>query len=198
MKSPKKTETAKPWSFKKRVLLAVSAMALLGIGYFIYFINSPSDADIKVANVESPVESSAASYLPLETPYFKLLYPGDYSLSAAQTAAPQIVSFKGAAADTTPDKPQDLEISLKTAPYGGIVLDGDYRTYLAQPKQYQLSRRFFGAEIVDVAARISGNEVNALWLHGKYILVIKLRAQLEPKDLDQRLQDMLSSVQWQP
>lgn len=182
---------------KRRLFAAVIIILGGSLAYFIHVINSPAEGIIKVSTVESPiVQTGSQNYQNLSTPYFTLLYPGEYPLKPGSANSPNILSYQASGHLQNQTNTGTLVIELRRTPAGGITTDYEYKAFQSQPKVYKWSQKFYGAEIVDIATRQAGGEENALWLHGNYLLSVRLNAGLTAKALDQVVKDIISSVQW--
>jgi hypothetical protein len=177
------------WSIKKVAVLIVVVVLAVLVLYFIHLGSSPNEGKIKINTVES-ADGSPIQYATLNTSYFSLLYPDKYTVVQDQPSVDYLVSYK-----SSTNSEQSLEITLKNAPDGGIVPSKEYQAY-SKSSLYKMSNKFYGSETVDLAFNGKGKEEAALWLHGKYLLAIKMKDDLSEAGLKKQMNDMLASVVW--
>jgi hypothetical protein len=184
--------------FSKKMAYIAIGVLLVGIviAYGVHQLNSPATGTISKVSLEPETLTDSTSYSTLNTSYYSLLYPSNLSQNyhAAQGGALEYNYFNNTAGDRTTTS---LEVYAKPLPQGGITLDGDYKAYVADSKLYKAGKKVFGNDIVDIfSTEANGKERNALWEHGRYLLVIKLHGVAKNQDIDQQLNTILGSVRW--
>ena len=189
----------KPKQWSRRTWIAVVILVLI-VGVVLYVVHgmhTPAVGTIQKSNTSSaPVITDTTNYTSLDTERYSLLYPSDYSgdFGVPQPGALDYKYFS--IRDSQNAIKSTLEVYLKPLPYGGITLDGDYKTYAADLAHYKASNKFYHSEAVDLFYKDKGGkERNALWEHGQYLLIIKLHSD-GSQNVDLQIKSMLSSVQW--
>ena len=101
------------------------------------------------------------------------------------------------AKDLSEESLGEIEVILRLAPDGGITLDKDYQAYLKDTNNYRMFNKFYHGEAIDIAVKTTGGtDQTALWLHGKYLLAVKIHKKANQVQLDSELKDILTSIQW--
>ena len=185
----------------KRSLIAVVIIIVITTPLYLFVrnLNSPSYGQIKPVLPSQTMVISDASYSSLTTSYFSLNYLDSYKLQAKLAANSGLLDHKVLVKSLTAPAggTATLDISIKNLTPGNLVVDPNYTQYQTDPKHWNLSRKFYQSEPVDLAASISGpNQRGALWEHGNYLLVIRLSSDDPKQDLATEMKDILSSVQW--
>jgi len=185
---------------KKTLVILLSILVLLGLFKgMLHFINSPVEGTVAVQRSTNPVVNTGNNdFVSLGNKYFTLLYPNFLTFDLPEHKTTSNLSYDYLTSrDSANNVLTSLEIYVKPLPHGGVTLDEDYKKYQSEPKLYKFSRKYHTGELVDVATRNSGSiERNALWVHGDYLLVVKLKSS-EKDDMDTNLATILNSVQWQ-
>jgi hypothetical protein len=190
--------SVKSWGWKRRLVVAVVAILVILVVYIMRQANSPAVGTVAINDKQStaPITDST-DYSTLNNEYFSLLYPSDLSpdfadQKPANTLAYNFVAKRDAAQNIT----ASLEAYARPLPNGGVTLDADYHNYQSQPELYKLSQKFIRGEVIDVATRDKGvHERGAMWVHGKYLLIMKLKG-ADKDTLDTQFTTILKSIQW--
>lgn len=184
----------KQWSRKTWATLVVLVLIAVLTIYVVHGMHTPAVGTIVKNDQSAPAITDTTDYSSLDTEHFSLLYPSDYSGDFGSPKSGQIDYRYFDIKDGEKVK-SSLEIYLVMLPYGGITLSSEYKSYNSDPKTYQPSNKFYHSEAVDIFAKDKdGKERNALWEHGKYILVVKLHT--DDPDIDTMFKSILTSVQW--
>jgi hypothetical protein len=179
---------------------AISLAVVILLGFIVYLIhhaNSPATGTVAVntkAN-ESAITDST-DYSTINNEFFSLLYPSDLNpdFPAQQPTGTLAYNFL-AKRDAKQNVTDSLEVYVRPLPAGGVTLDSDYHTYLSQPEIYKLSQKFVRGEVVDIATKNKDlPERDALWVHGKYLLILKLKGN-DKSTLDTQFNTILKSTQ---
>lgn len=184
-----------------RKFLIVALIILLTGGLAIYTVhklNSPAYGTIsKTTNSATTPITNSTDYSTLNTDYYSLLYPSQFSQNYHQVAAGAL-AYKYLTVQEGPQPPAaSLEVYIKQLPYGGITLDSDYKFYAANSASYKASHKLHNTDEVDLFSKdTNGQERNALWAHGRYLLIIKLHGSTKGQDIDQQIKTITNSVQW--
>lgn len=172
---------------------------VLAIGVLVWRnLSSPGYGQISVVKADTTPTTKLPEYTSLTTNFYSVNYSERYAqkptdIPPAGVLDQKILTYKlgGQSGDST------IEINIKSAPDGGITQDGTYIYYQKHPSQYQLSNKLYQGEIVDLARNTSGQpEAAGLWLHGSYLMIVKLTTADKDQQIDNELKDLLSSVQW--
>ena len=182
---------------KSRLLLAVIVIVGISLLIFLRNINSPAYGTISVPQTINPVLTDTTDYTTLSNEYFSALYPSQLTPDLPdQKPADALVYSYFSKKNETQNLSDSLEIYVTTLPIGGVTIDSNYRNYQSQPKLYQLSQKYIRGEVVDVATRDDGTHERAgLWVHGKYLLIVKFKGQSKD-EVESKFTTILKSIQW--
>lgn len=189
---------------KKRVrkfLIALMIILVLAglVAYIVRILNSPAEGTISKNTTEAAPITDSTSYSTLNTAYFNLLYPSQFSQDYHQTAG-GVLDYKYFSVRGSP-QPEivtaSLEVYVRPLPQGGVTLDSDYKFYASNSKSYKAGKKLQNNDTVDLFYKDNdGRERNALWEHGSYVLIIKLHGSLKDQDTDQQIKTIIGSVRW--
>jgi hypothetical protein len=197
MKIDLKRLSPKRMGWKGRVS-SLGVVILLGfVLYLIHHANTPASGTVAVNTKagESAITDST-DYSTINNEFFSLLYPSDLNpdFPAQQPTGTLAYNFF-AKRDAKQNITDSLEVYARLLPAGGVTLDSDYHAYLSQPEIYKLSQKFVRGEVVDVATKNKELlERNALWVHGRYLLILKLKGS-DKSTLDTQFNTILKSTQ---
>jgi hypothetical protein len=175
----------------------VTALIIVSLGIW-RTLSSPSYGQVAKTTEDTSPKTKLPEYTSLTTNYYTVNYSGRYSQQPTDIPPAGILDQKILAYQLGGQAGQSrFEIDIKSAPDGGITLDSNYIYYQQHPTLYKLSNKLYRGEIVDIAKKTSGSpEEDALWLHGSFLMVIKLTTADKNQAIDTELKDMLASVQW--
>lgn len=195
---PEKTKLksgAKPRLYTGAAILVLA----VGIGVYVWrSFSSPSYGQVALSTSDSSPTPKIAEYQTLTTTYYSVNYPGRYHQQASDLPPAGTVDQKVLVYRLGGGLGQSkAEIDIKAAPYGGITMDSTYIYYQKHPELYKLSNGLYRGEIVDVAKSLKGPpETAGLWLHGGFLMIVKLTTPDQTQNINSELKDLLSSVQW--
>jgi hypothetical protein len=179
-------------------VLGVLLVSIIVCGLIWRNLSSPGYGQVSIVKPDTSPTTKLPEYTSLTTNFYSVNYSQRYAqkptdIPAAGLLDQKVLSYKlgGQPGDST------IEIDIKSAPYGGITEDGTYIYYQKRPSQYKLSNKVYQGEIVDIATSLNGQpEATALWLHGSYLMLIKLTTADKDQSITSELNDLLSSLQW--
>jgi len=177
---------------------AVTALMVGILGYVWHSLGTPGYGDIATLSPETTNQSRLPEYTTLTTAIYSLNYSERYDQDPTDVPPAGIIDYKSLSYKLggQPGRSQ-IQIIVKAAPYGGIVLDSTYDYYAKHLDKYKLSNKYYHGEAIDIARSKSGApEAAGLWLHDSYLMVVKITTADKDQDIDTELKDILSSVQW--
>lgn len=199
MQASKKTDEPHIKRQRKAVWLLAGGLGILLIAILVWrYFSSPNYGQVAVINNQTTPDTHLPEYTALSTNFYTLNYSQRYNQVPTDIAPPGVLDQKILAYQLggQPGKSQ-IEINIKAAPYGGIVLDKTYDYYTKHPNQYQLSNNLYQGELVDIAKSKTGKpEAVGMWLHGSFLMTVKITTPDKDQDIDGELKDLLASVQW--
>jgi hypothetical protein len=184
---------------KRWILPAAGVIILLLAGYFIWHsLGTPSHGTVAVIAPDTNSQTKLPEYTTLTTNYYSLNYSLRYSQVPADIPAAGLLDQKILAYKLGGQPGQSkIEIDIKAAPDGGITLDSNYDYYMKHPAQYKLSAKYYHGEAIDIARSTKGApETAGLWLHGSWLMIVRVTTADPHQNIDGELKDLLSSVQW--
>jgi hypothetical protein len=184
-----------------RKLYIIGLILLLAVGasgFIWHNLKAPSEGQVALTNPDNSPHPKVSEYQTLETQYYSLNYSGSYTQQPTDLPPAGIIDHKVLSypiADLSDSS--TITVDIKAAPDGGITLDSTYDYYLKHQSQFSLSNKFYHSEAVDIARNKKGMpETTAMWLHGSFLMIIKLTTPSLHQDIDSELTDILASVQW--
>lgn len=192
-------KAAKTW-YRRRLLPVGGIIILLLAGYLIWHsLGTPGYGTVAVISPDTTSQTKLPEYTTLTTDFYSLDYSERYSqvptdIPPAGLLDQKILAYK---LGGQPGQSQ-IEVDIKAAPDGGITLDSSYDFYAKHLAQYKLSAKYYHGEAIDIA-RSQGNtppETAGLWLHGSWLMIVKVTTADRHQDIDTELKNVLTSVQW--
>jgi hypothetical protein len=185
---------------KKLIVAVILVFVVAGLAWlFWHILNSPSYGEIKVASSSPNSKLVLPEYTTLQNDYFTLDYSKRYTAVPVEVGGGDVAYYKLVAQpkDISADPLGEIEVILRLTPDGGVTLDKDYQLYSKDTKNYRMFNKYYHGEAIDIAAKTTGGtDQIALWLHGKYLLAVKVHKKANQAQLDSELKDILTSVQW--
>jgi hypothetical protein len=195
-----KSGTAGRGRLQKWALPGAIIVGILLIGGFIWHsLGTPNHGDIATIAADTTSQTKLPEYTTLTTNFYSLNYSQRYSqvptdIPPAGVLDQKILSYKlgGQAGQSR------IEIDIKAAPDGGITLDSTYDYYAKHLAQFKLDSKYYHGEAIDTARSQAGTppEAAGLWLHGSWLMIVKITTDDPHQNIDAELKDLLSSVQW--
>lgn len=159
-------------------------------------ISGPNYGDIAKISQDTSRNTALPSYTTLSTNYYTVNYPENYKQQASDINPAGVIDKKTLASH---DGQTTIDITVKAAPYGGITEDSNYMFYVKNQPKYKLSNKYYHGEAVDLASStVKPAEAAGMWLHNGFVITVKVAsANLSQRAVDQRLKDLLTSIQFQ-
>lgn len=191
------SQTAKKSKTKLYAVLAVLLLFGLAGLYVWRTLSSPNIGKVAITNNYPSPTARLPEYTTLTTNYYSLSYSESYTQQPAQLAPAGILDYKKLSKDLGGAGSSIIEITVKSAPDGGITLDSTYDYYLKKQDQFKFSNKYYHGEAIVIIKNIKGPpETAGLWLHGSFLMIIKITTPDKQQAIDTELKDILSSVQW--
>mgnify|MGYP000111889622 CR=1 FL=1 len=197
-KKSSESQTAKKLKPKLYATLAVLLLFSLAGLYVWRTLSSPNIGKVAITNSYPSPTARLPEYTTLTTNYYSLNYSESYTQQPAQLAPAGILDYKKLSKDLGAGAGfSNIEITIKTAPDGGITLDSTYDYYLKKQDRFKFSNKYYHGEAIVIVKNIKGPpETAGLWLHGSFLMIIKITTPDKQQAIDTELKDILSSVQW--
>jgi hypothetical protein len=194
------SSTQKQPTRNKKLLVSVcTALVVIFIGTIIWrSMASPGHGNIAVLAQDTSSNTPLPEYTSLTTNYYSLNYSERYAQVATDIPPAGVLDYKVLSYKLGGQSGESkVQILVKPAPYGGIVLDSTYDYYAKHQQRYKMSNEFYHGEAINVARNLKGSpEAASIWLHDGFLLIIKITTPDSQQSIDGELKDMLSSVQW--
>jgi len=194
-----KTGSAKSRQLNRWALPAGIIVGILLIGGFIWHsLGTPNHGDIAVVAPDTGPHTALPEYTTLNTSYYSLDYSQRYSQLPTNVPLPGLVDQEILIHKLFGSGQSKIEVDIKAAPDGGITLDSTYDYYAKHQTQFKLGSKYYHGEAIDTARSLPGAapEAAGLWLHGSWLMIVKITTPDTHQNIDQELKDLLSSVQW--
>ena len=178
--------------------VAVLLFVVLAITFVWRSLSSPGHGNIAVLAEDTSNNSALPEYTTLTTNFYSLNYSGRYSQQPTDIPPAGVLDYKVLAFKLGGQPGQSkIEVLVKSAPYGGIVLDSAYDYYAKHQDRFKMSNEFYHGEAIDIARSTKGPpEAAGMWLHDGFLLIAKITTPDKVQNIDDELKDLLSSVQW--
>jgi hypothetical protein len=185
----------------KRWFLPASGiiLLLLAAGFIWHNLSTPNHGDIAVIAPDTTAQTKLPEFTTLTTNFYSLNYSERYSQVPTDLTPAGLLDQKVLAYNLSGQSGQSkIEVDIKAAPDGGITLDSTYDFYVKHLTQYKLSNKYYHGEAIDIARSVKGvpPETTGMWLHGSWLMVVKLTTADPHQNIDGELKDLLASVQW--
>jgi hypothetical protein len=184
---------------KPPVLITATIVGLILVGALLWrSLNGPNYGQVAVLSPDTTPTTKLPEYTTLTTNYYSVNYSQRYSQTPSDIPPGGILDQKILAYNLGGQSGQSkIEIDIKAAPDGGITLDSVYDFYVKRLDRYKLTNKYYHGEAIDIARSVKGPpETAGMWLHGSFLMIIKLTTPDQKQNIDGELKDLLASVQW--
>lgn len=183
---------------RKRLVAAGLVGLIIIAGLIWHTLNAPNYGQVAKISPDTTPTTKLPEFTSLTTNFYTINYSERYSQAPTDLPPPGVLDQKVLAYQLPAIAGQSrIEIDIKAAPDGGITLDSTYDYYVKHLSQYKLSNAYYHGEAVDIARSTKGSpETAGMWLHGSFLMVVKLTTPDTSQNIDGELKDLLSSVQW--
>lgn len=179
------------------ILILVTTFAFLATKFGFPIINKPVEGTI-ISRSRPVRDDPVLANKQIKTAY----YTAEYTPNYVQTKSP--VHSASLDAQVLVAQQQDsigtgsrITLTVTTMPGAGVVEDGAYKAFYAQPDLYTVSEDRRESDVLIIAKRTSPNyEQTILWPHAPYLLTITMVAATASTALDQEVQTIVESLKW--
>jgi hypothetical protein len=183
---------------RKLQLISFSAVAVIAVAFLVWHsLAGPNYGQVAVISPDTTPTTKLPEYTTLTTNYYSINYSQSYTQQPSDIPPAGILDQKILSHGAGQSGQSRIEIDIKAAPDGGITLDSTYDYYLKHQPQFKLSNKYYHGEAIDIARSTTGPpETAGMWLHGSYLMIVKITTPDNKQNIDGELKDLLSSVQW--
>ena len=196
--SAEKPAKTKPWRLtKKKSLLLILGLLVLGAYLFIRSLNQPAQGVITTSSSPSATGSPTQSWLVQRGKYVSFDYPSDFS--AAPADKPSGVQLEIYKYVKNPWPFWYMSDAVSSLPSGNLSDDASYNLRLVSPAKYKHEKWDIDGSAVDVFSYQGGGyEKTAFIAHSGNLLTVNINsADTESSaKLDTIMKHVLDSVRW--
>ena len=178
----------------------MAVIFLLSAGYWVWHgLGTPNHGTVAIIAPDTTSQTKLPEYTVLTTDFYSLDYSQRYSQVPTDIPGAGLLDQKVLAYKLGGQPGQSkIEVDIKAAPDGGITLDSSYIFYTKHSAQYKLSAKYYHGEAIDTARSQTSvpPETAGLWLHGSWLMIVKITTADPHQDIDTELKNILTSVQW--
>lgn len=197
---PKNHESQTAEKSKRKLYAVLGVVLLLSLaGLYVWrTLSAPNIGKVAITNSYPSPTTRLPEYTTLTTNYYSLNYSESYIQQPTELAPAGVLDYKMLSRDLGGGAGFSIiEITVKSAPDGGITLDSTYDYYLKKQDRFKFSNKYYHGEAIVIVKNTKGPpETAGMWLHRSFLMIVKITTPDKQQAIDTELKDILSSVQW--